>query len=133
MPPRRAVEKGTRYCAAARFPSGGYRPLYTVRGAVPAPDADAPGPPSDRTEEKAGHPAMFDSLNDDKLRAAHDAARLLCENDRALGLDPLAIKLDTLRVDIAVELENRGKPVTTADHARPVSGGDAYRQADDAT
>ena len=76
---------------------------------------------------------MFDSLNDDKLRAAHDAARLLCENDRALGLDPLAIKLDTLRVDIAVELENRGKPVTTADHARPVSGGDAYRQADDAT
>jgi len=46
---------------------------------------------------------MFDSLNDDKLRAAHDAARLLYDNYRALGLDPLAIKLDTLRVDISVE------------------------------
>jgi hypothetical protein len=62
---------------------------------------------------------MFDSLNDDKLKAAHDAARLLYDNHRTLGLDPLAIQLDTLRVDIAVELENRGKPVTTSDHAEP--------------
>jgi hypothetical protein len=55
---------------------------------------------------------MFDSLTDGTLRAAHDAARLLYDNHRALGLDPLAIiKLDTLRVDITVELENRGKPI----------------------
>ena len=53
---------------------------------------------------------MFDSLTDETLRAAHDAARLLYDNHRALGLDPTAIKLDTLRVDITVELENRGKP-----------------------
>ena len=58
---------------------------------------------------------MFDSLNDQALRAAHDAARLLYDNHRALGLDVLAVKLDTLRVDIAVELENRGKPLTPAD------------------
>jgi hypothetical protein len=64
---------------------------------------------------------MFDSLNDDKLKAAHDAARLLYDNHRALGLDPQAIKLDTLRVDIAVELENRGKPVTTAGDAEPAA------------
>ena len=57
---------------------------------------------------------MFDGLTDEKLRAAHDAARLLYDNHRALGLDPTAIKLDTLRVDIAVELENRGKPTTPA-------------------
>jgi hypothetical protein len=57
---------------------------------------------------------MFDSLTDETLRAAHDAARLLYDNHRALGLDPTAIKLDTLRVDIAVELENRGKPTTPA-------------------
>jgi hypothetical protein len=56
---------------------------------------------------------MFDSLNEETLRAAHDAARLLYDNHRALGLNPTAIKLDTLRGDIAVELENRGKP--TAD------------------
>ena len=60
---------------------------------------------------------MFDRLNDETLRAAHDAARLLYDNHRALGLDPTAIKLDTLRVAIAVELENRGKP------ARPAAGG----------
>jgi hypothetical protein len=53
---------------------------------------------------------MFDSLNDETLRAAHDAARVLYDNHRALGLDPTAIKLDTLRGDIAVELENRGQP-----------------------
>jgi hypothetical protein len=53
---------------------------------------------------------MFDSLADQTLRAAHDAARLLYDNHRVLGLDPTAIKLDTLRADIAVELENRGKP-----------------------
>jgi hypothetical protein len=53
---------------------------------------------------------MFDGLADETLRAAHDAARLLYDNHGALGLDPAAIKLDTLRVDIAVELENRGKP-----------------------
>ena len=57
---------------------------------------------------------MFDSLNDEKLRAAHDAARLLYGNHDALGLDPAVIKLDTLRVDIAAELENRGKPATQA-------------------
>jgi hypothetical protein len=52
---------------------------------------------------------MFDNLSDEKLRAAHDAAQLLYDNHRELGLGPAAIKLDTLRVDIAVELENRGK------------------------
>ncbi len=57
---------------------------------------------------------MFDSLNDQALRAAHDAARLLYDNHRALGLGVLAVKLDTLRVDIAVELENRGRPLTPA-------------------
>jgi hypothetical protein len=54
---------------------------------------------------------MFDSLTDETLRSTHDAAHLLYDNHRTLGLDPLAIKLDTLRVDIAVELENRGKPI----------------------
>jgi hypothetical protein len=58
---------------------------------------------------------MFDSLNDQALRAAHDAARLLYDNHRALGLDVLAVKLDTLRVDLAVELENRGKPLAPAE------------------
>ena len=57
---------------------------------------------------------MFDSLNDETLRAAHDAARLLYDNHRALGLDQTAIKLDTLRADIAVELENRGKLAPSA-------------------
>jgi len=50
---------------------------------------------------------MFDGLSDETLRAAHDAARLLYDNHDALGLDPAVIKLDTLRVDIAMELENR--------------------------
>jgi hypothetical protein len=63
---------------------------------------------------------MFDSLGDEKLRAAHDAARLLYDNHRALGLDPAAIKLDTLRVDIAAELENRGKLARPA--TPPVDG-----------
>jgi len=58
---------------------------------------------------------MFDSLDEQALRAAHDAARLLYDNHRALGLDVLAVKLDTLRVDIVVELENRGKPLAPAD------------------
>ena len=58
---------------------------------------------------------MFNSLDEQALRAAHDAARLLYDNHRALGLDVLAVKLDTLRVDISVELENRGKPLTPAD------------------
>ena len=58
---------------------------------------------------------MFDSLNDQALRAAYDAARLLHDNHGALGLDVLAVKLDTLRVDLAVELENRGRPLTPAD------------------
>jgi len=62
---------------------------------------------------------MFDGLTDEKLRAAHDAARLLYDNHRALGLDPTAIKLDTLRADIAVELENRGKPATPAADGTP--------------
>jgi hypothetical protein len=57
---------------------------------------------------------MFDSLGDEKLRAAHDAAQLLYDNHRALGLDLSAIKLDTLRADIAMELETRGKPVMPA-------------------
>ena len=57
---------------------------------------------------------MFDSLSDQALRAAHDAARRLYDNHRALGLDVLAVKLDTLRVDLAVELENRGKPLAPA-------------------
>jgi hypothetical protein len=77
------------------------------RGATPR----APMPPA------KGAPPMFDSLTDETLRAAQDAARLLYDNQRALGLDPLAIKLDTLRVDITVELENRAtssKPATPA-------------------
>jgi hypothetical protein len=53
---------------------------------------------------------MFDGLTDETLRAAHDAARLLYDNHRALGLDPAAIKLDTLSADITAELENRAKP-----------------------
>ena len=57
---------------------------------------------------------MFDGLTDETLRAAHDAARLLYDNHDALGLDPAVIKLDTLRVDIAAELENRGKPAIPA-------------------
>jgi hypothetical protein len=66
---------------------------------------------------------MFNSLGDEKLRAAHDAAQLLYDNHRALGLDPGAIKLDTLRADIAVELENRGKPVAPTDGgAQPGQG-----------
>jgi hypothetical protein len=52
---------------------------------------------------------MSDSLDDKALRVAHDAARVLYDNHRALGLDVLAVKLDTLRVDLAVELENRGQ------------------------
>jgi hypothetical protein len=51
---------------------------------------------------------LSDSLDDQALRVAHDAARVLYDNHRALGLDVLAVKLDTLRVDLAVELENRG-------------------------
>jgi len=62
---------------------------------------------------------MFDGLNDETLRAAHDAARLLYDNHDALGLDPAVIKLDTLRVDIAVELENRGKPSASAADGTP--------------
>jgi hypothetical protein len=57
---------------------------------------------------------MFDRLTDETLRAAHDAARLLYDNHRALGLDPAAIKLDTLRADITAELENRAKPAAPA-------------------
>jgi hypothetical protein len=34
----------------------------------------------------------------------------------------LAVKLDTLRVDLAVELENRGKPLAPADE-RPAPTG----------
>jgi len=41
---------------------------------------------------------MFDSLADETLRAA----RLLYDNRRALGLDPSAIRLDTLGADIEV-------------------------------
>jgi hypothetical protein len=62
---------------------------------------------------------MFDSLSDQALHAAHDAARLLYDNHRALGLDVLAVKLDTLRVDLAVELESRGKPLAPADGQPP--------------
>lgn len=65
---------------------------------------------------------MFDSLNDQALRAAHDAARVLYDNHRALGLDVLPVKLDTLRVDLAVELENRGKPLTPADGQTATQG-----------
>jgi hypothetical protein len=65
---------------------------------------------------------MFNTLDAQALRAAHDAARLLYDNHRALGLDVLAVKLDTLRVDLAVELENRGKPLTPAD-GQPASAG----------
>lgn len=53
---------------------------------------------------------MFDALSNGALRAARDAARLLYDNHQALGLDPQAIKLDTLAADIGVELENRVDP-----------------------
>ena len=56
---------------------------------------------------------MFDSLTDKAVRAAH----LLYGNHRALGLDPDAIKPDTLRTDITVEAGNRRTP------ARPAAGG----------
>jgi hypothetical protein len=65
---------------------------------------------------------VFDSLSSDTLRAAHDAARLLYDSHQALGLDPQAIKLDTLAVDICVELENRGEPVTP-DAGEPAAAG----------
>jgi hypothetical protein len=67
---------------------------------------------------------MFDSLGDEKLRAVHDAAQLLYDNHRALGLDPSVIKLDTLRADIAMELETRGKPVTPAAGDASAGAGD---------
>jgi hypothetical protein len=44
---------------------------------------------------------------------------LLYDNHDALGLDPAVIKLDTLRVDIAVELENRRKPSAPAADGTP--------------
>ena len=50
---------------------------------------------------------MFDALSNGDLRAARDAARLLYDNHQVLGLDPQAIKLDTLAADIGAELENR--------------------------
>ena len=59
---------------------------------------------------------MFDALSNGALRAAQDAARLLYDNHQALGLDPQAIKLDTLAADIGVELENR------ADREAPPGG-----------
>ena len=62
---------------------------------------------------------MFDSLDDEKLRAAHDAAQLLYDNHHALGLDPGAIKLDTLRADITAEPGNRGTPATPAAGGTP--------------
>jgi hypothetical protein len=34
---------------------------------------------------------VFDTLGNDTLRAAHDAARLLYDNHQALGLDPAVI------------------------------------------
>jgi hypothetical protein len=43
---------------------------------------------------------------------------------RALGLDPSAIKLDTLRADIAVELENWGKSATPAAGGTPAGAGE---------
>jgi hypothetical protein len=58
---------------------------------------------------------MFDSLTDETLRTA----TLLYDNHRALGLDPDAIKLDTLRVDITAEPGNRGKPATSAAGGTP--------------
>jgi hypothetical protein len=49
------------------------------------------------------------------------------DSHRALGLDVLAVKLATLRVDIAMELENRGMPLTPA-AGQSATQGDA-RQA----
>jgi hypothetical protein len=43
-----------------------------------------------------------------------------CMTTTAPGLDVLAVKLDTLRVDLAVELENRGKPLAPADGQPPL-------------
>jgi hypothetical protein len=67
---------------------------------------------------------MFHELTNENLRAAHDAAVLLYSSHRALGIDVIAIKLDTLRVDIALELSNRGVPVTP-----PGDGGPAGARA----
>ena len=63
---------------------------------------------------------MFDRLNDDTLRDARAAARLLYRHHRILGLDSLAAKLDTLCADISNELESRGEPVTAPDTQTPV-------------
>jgi predicted N-formylglutamate amidohydrolase len=52
---------------------------------------------------------VFDTLSSDALLAVRDAARLLYDHHQALGLDPQAIKLDTLAVDIGVELETRSR------------------------
>jgi hypothetical protein len=91
---------------AARFmslrPHGRTRASYLASGGAEPRTPFAPAA-SERST------AMFDGLTDETLRAAQDAARLLYDNHRALGLDPAAIKLDTLRVDIAVELENRAE------------------------
>ena len=62
---------------------------------------------------------MFGSLTDTTLRAAHDAARLLDDNQRAPGLDPIAIKLDTQRADITVESGNRRTPARAAAGGTP--------------
>ena len=83
-------------------------PLVSSPSSV-RPESEHP-PRAARAAETGVH-AMFDSLDDQAVRAAHDAARVPYDNHRALGLDVLAVKLDTLRVDLAVELENRGKPL----------------------
>jgi hypothetical protein len=67
---------------------------------------------------------MFHELTNENLRAAHDAAAILYSSHRALGIDVIAIKLDTLRVDIALELSDRGVPVTP-----PGDGGPAGARA----
>ncbi|MGH3170491.1 MAG: hypothetical protein ACRDN0_32000 [Trebonia sp.] len=53
-------------------------------------------------------------------RVAHDAARVLYDSHRALGLDVLAVKLDTLRADLSVELQKRGRPLAAVDKRRPL-------------
>ena len=72
---------------------------------------------------------MFDRLDSDTLRAVRDAARLLYENQDALGLDSQAIKLDTLAADIVAELEIRTEPAPPGvDQPVPVPDPPAWRR-----
>lgn len=51
---------------------------------------------------------MFDHLTGTEVNRSHDAASYLLEHSDQLKLDPvLKIKLDTLRMDLSAEQEER--------------------------